>query len=136
MEKVAILTIVAISLFGVLGRLSSYLEKSSATIAAGEQDIKDYREIGAEYERTVAVFQQQLAAAKLRADSAVHQLEDMRDKRDELQQQVEEWKTAYQNECMLTTKQIAAIAEKDARIAELLAIGKAYLYPKTSSSSS
>jgi hypothetical protein len=77
-----------------------------------------------------------LAAAKLRADSAVHQLEDMRDKRDELQQQVEEWKTAYQNECMLTTKQIAAIAEKDARIAELLAIGKAYLYPKTSSSSS
>jgi len=49
---------------------------------------------------------------------------------------VEEWKTAYQNECMLTTKQIAAIAEKDARIAELLAIGKAYLYPKTSSSSS
>jgi hypothetical protein len=35
MEKVAILTIVAISLFGVLGRLSSYLEKSSATKVAG-----------------------------------------------------------------------------------------------------
>ena len=33
----------------------------------------------------------------------------------QLRQEVEEWKTAYQNECMLTTKQIAIIAATDAR---------------------